>query len=47
MFAGPSGVVWEDELAPLAGGSPDDVLTQAQSLSEQSLAYRLRDLISD
>ena len=47
LFVGPSGALWKDELVPLSGRSPDDVLTQALALSDQSLAHRLSDLISD
>ncbi len=47
LFVGPLGRVFSDGLAPFTGTSYHDILRQAMGLSEQVLAVRLRDVVSD
>ena len=47
LFMGPLGRVFSDGLAPFTGASYHDILRQAMALSEQVLAVRLRDVVSE
>jgi hypothetical protein len=47
VFVAPSGRLWADALHPLSGRSADEVLGQALSLPERTLASRLREVASD
>lgn len=47
LFIAPSGRLWVDTVEPFTGPSPNDVLGQALALTDQTLAYRLRELISE
>lgn len=47
LFIAPSGRLWVDTVEPFHGDSQEDVLFQALALPEDTLACRLRELISD
>lgn len=47
LFIAPSGRLWVDTVEPFTGASPNDVLTQALELTDTTLTYRLRELISE
>lgn len=47
LFGAPSGRLWPDPGRPLAGDSPDELLTQAMLLPESKLAGRLRQVAED
>jgi hypothetical protein len=47
VFVAPSGKLWADALHPLTGRSADEVLGQALSLPEGTLASRLREVASE
>jgi hypothetical protein len=47
LFVGPLGRLCSDGVAPFSGASYHDVLRQAMALSEQVLAGRLREVISE
>jgi hypothetical protein len=46
LFVGPSGKLWCDPAAAFSAGTQREVLTQALSLSDRLLAYRLKEVIS-
>jgi hypothetical protein len=46
LFVAPSGKLWYDPFASLSAASHSEVVSQARSLSDRLLAYRLRDVIS-
>jgi hypothetical protein len=47
VFVAPTGRLWADATHPLTGQSADEVLGQALSLPERTLASRLREVASD
>jgi hypothetical protein len=47
LFVGPLGRLCSDGVAPFSGASYHDVLRQAMAMSEQVLAGRLREVISE
>jgi len=47
VFVAPSGRLWADSTHPLTGRSADEVLGQALSLPERTLASRLREVATD
>ena len=46
VFVGPSGKLWTDPAAAFSASTQNEVLSQALSLSDRLLAYRLREVIS-
>jgi hypothetical protein len=46
LFVAPSGKLWYDPFASLSAATHSEVVSQARSLSDRLLAYRLRDVIS-
>ena len=46
VFVGPSGKLWSDPAAAFSAPTQTEVLSQALSLSDRLLAYRLREVIS-
>ena len=46
LFVAPSGKLWYDPFASLSAATHSEVVSQARSLSDPLLAYRLRDVIS-
>src|SRR5688572_25350630 len=46
VFVGPSGKLWSDPSAAFSASTQNEVLSQALSLSDRLLAYRLREVIS-
>lgn len=46
QFVGPSGKLWCDPTAAFSAATQDEVLSQALSLSDRLLAYRLKEVIS-
>jgi len=46
LFVAPSGKLWYDPFASLTAATHSEVVSQARSLSDRLLAYRLRDVIS-
>lgn len=47
LFIAPSGRLWVDTVEPFAGPTPNAVLGQALALTDRTLTYRLRELISE
>jgi hypothetical protein len=47
VFVAPSGRLWADSTHPLSGRSADEVLGQALSLPERTLASRLREVATE
>jgi hypothetical protein len=47
IFVGPSGRLWLDSVEAFSGASENEVLGHALSLPENTLASRLRRLVSD
>lgn len=47
LFIAPTGRLWVDTVEPISGRSSREVMGKALALPERTLAYRLRELISD
>lgn len=47
LFIAPSGRLWIDDIEPIHGASAREIMGKAQALPDRTLAYRLKELISD
>ncbi len=47
LFIAPTGRLWVDTVEPMSGTSSREVMGKALALPDRTLAYRLRELISD